>query len=104
MMKNNIVFEQGIYKEEFRKAVNHLIEMNLGLNLLNVIESHRLRTIFKNIMIRLFLDKKHDNKVISTRKDLRDLLAEKIWEELYDIAKRTNIDNAINIIFKRYER
>ena len=97
-------FKQGPFEKEFRKVIKHLIIHNLNFNFSNIIEHHKLRLTFKSIVTKLFLKYHYHNTVVLNRKDLREILTEKIWEEFYDIAKNKDIETAICIIFKRYEK
>jgi hypothetical protein len=92
---------QGQYEKSFRRILEHQRKKHSDKDL---IHSHVLRRSFKDIMTRLFAKKHSDIKVISNNETLRELLTDKIWEEFYDIAKNRDIECAITIIFKRYDK
>lgn len=96
---------QGTYELEFRKSVTHLCkQLNLSLESKELLKSHRLCTTFKDIMLKVFLKHHTSNKVISSREDIKKLLTDAIWAEFIDICSISNIEIAITIIFKRYEK
>jgi hypothetical protein len=93
----------GKYEAEFMRTLLHLSTL-LKVEPNALIDNARLRASFKNIMTRLFIDQHADIRVLTNNKDLKELLTDKIWEEFYETSKRTNIDTAMCIIFKRYEK
>jgi hypothetical protein len=70
----------------------------------SLLENHKLRTTFKDTMLKLFMKYHKESKVIAGNKEIKDLLTDAIWAEFVDICNIKDMETAICIIFKRYEK